>query len=116
MTGVEILATNEVAVEFAFNWTAFFICFGAIFVIFVLCGIIISARLDDWKQLLIGVIAGTILGALFGSLFGSCLETPTEYETQYKVTISDSVPMNSFLNKYEIVDQEGKIYTVRERD
>lgn len=28
MTGVEILAMEEVAVEFAFNWTAFFISFG----------------------------------------------------------------------------------------
>lgn len=34
---------------------------------------------------------------------------------EYKVIISDEVSMNEFLDKYEIIDQEGKIYTVRER-
>ena len=35
-------------------------------------------------------------------------------ETHYQVTIEDSVPMKSFLEKYEIVDQEGQILTIRE--
>ena len=36
--------------------------------------------------------------------------------TPPKVTINDSVSMNEFLDKYEILDQEGKIYTVKERE
>ena len=35
---------------------------------------------------------------------------------EYKVTIDDSVSMNEFLDKYEILDQEGKIYTVKEKN
>lgn len=35
---------------------------------------------------------------------------------EYKVIINDSVSMNEFLDKYEILDQEGKIYTVREKE
>ena len=35
---------------------------------------------------------------------------------EYKVTIDDSVSMNEFLDKYEIIDQEGKIYTVKEKE
>ena len=35
---------------------------------------------------------------------------------EYKVTIDDSVSMNEFLDKYEILDQEGKIYTVKEKE
>ncbi len=35
---------------------------------------------------------------------------------KYKVTIDDSVSMNEFLDKYEILDQEGKIYTVKEKE
>lgn len=35
---------------------------------------------------------------------------------EYKVTIDNSVSMNEFLDKYEILDQEGKIYTVKERE
>ena len=40
----------------------------------------------------------------------------TKYETQYKVTISDEVKMDEFCEKYEIIEQDGKIYTVRERN
>ena len=35
---------------------------------------------------------------------------------EYKVTIDDSVSMNEFLDKYEILDQEGKIYTIKEKN
>ena len=38
------------------------------------------------------------------------------HHIEYKVTIDDSVSMNEFLDKYEILDQEGKIYTVKERE
>ena len=37
-------------------------------------------------------------------------------EKHYQVTIEDSVSMNEFLEKYEIVDQEGQIITVKERE
>lgn len=47
---------------------------------------------------------------------GITFETPSKYETQYKVAVSDEVLMNEFNEKYEIVEQEGKIYTVRERN
>ena len=116
MTGVEILATQEVATAFTFNWIASFICFGVIFTIFILVGVAMSIRFDDWKQILVGLIVGTILGVVFGGVFSSGLKTPIEFENQYKVTISDEVPMNEFIERYEIIDTEGKIYTVRERD
>ena len=35
---------------------------------------------------------------------------------EYKVTIDNSVPMTEFYQRYEILDQEGKIYTVKERE
>jgi len=34
---------------------------------------------------------------------------------EYKVTISDDVGFNEFNKKYEVVEQEGEIYTIRER-
>lgn len=36
-------------------------------------------------------------------------------ETTYKVIVSDDISVNKFLEKYEIVSIEGKIYEVRER-
>ena len=53
------------------------------------------------------------------SILFVCACVPNEnsiHHTEYKVTIDDSVSMNEFLDKYEILDQEGKIYTVKERE
>ena len=117
MTGVEILAMEEVATKFAYNWTVFLIVAGVFFSILTVAGfIIMTSNCGSWKDLLIGAIIGLLVGAGFGAIAGSGEKTPTEYETQYKVTISDEVPMNDFLERYEIIDQEGKIYTVRDRN
>lgn len=115
MTGVDILAAEEVAVEFAFNWTWFWIVFGVAGLVAVIAFIALAIKygvgLEDLKcaslLLLIGVIGGM--------LFGVGGQTPTKYETQYKVTVSDEVSMTDFLERYEIIEIEGKIFTVREK-
>lgn len=114
MNGVEILAMEEVAVSFGFNWSAFWIAFGIILGILSIIGIIASIKFYDWSCAVGLIVLGVIFGLFFGGLSGDELETPAEYETRYKVTISDEVSMNDFLERYEILDQEGKIYTVRE--
>ncbi len=116
MTGVEILATEEVAIDFVFNWTAFWIAAGVIFTLCCVVGIFISIADYDCTGLVACIIVGAIFSCLIGYLAGACEAKPTKYETHYKVTISDEVSMSEFTEKYEIVDQEGKIYTIRERD
>lgn len=39
----------------------------------------------------------------------------TKYQTRYVVTISDNVNFNEFNSRYEIVKQEGLIYTIVEK-
>ena len=39
---------------------------------------------------------------------------PEPEHTRYKVTISDEVNLVEFLERYEILDTEGEIYTIRE--
>ena len=116
MTGVEILATQEVATAFTFNWVGCFVWFGVSIGLFLVVGAIAGIVHDDVSIFGAMVIAGIIFGVGLGMVIGFFDGTPTEYETQYKVTISDEVSMNKFLEKYEIIDQECKIYTVRERD
>jgi hypothetical protein len=45
---------------------------------------------------------------------GICV-VKTHPETQYQVIIDESVSMSEFFEKYEIIEQEGKIYTVKEK-
>lgn len=58
-------------------------------------------------------IFAIVAGALAIIFF--CNIPEKKYETRYQVTIDDSVIMNEFQSKYEIIEVEGKIYTVRER-
>lgn len=117
MSGVEILATEEVVVAWAsWNWKGFLLTVGLAFFVGIIAGILAGAS-DDWG---LGVIIFLVVfiagGALFGTLVGCTTGEPVEYETQYKVVIDDSVSINEFTEKYEIIDQDGKIYIVREKE
>lgn len=116
MNGVEILATQEVAVAFCFNWLSFWITIAIVMGMCLAIGCLGSLAENDFSFLIAFCIVGALFGILFGMIFGSADRKQTEYEMQYKVSITDEVSMNEFLEKYEIIDQEGKIYTVRERE
>ena len=117
MTGVEILSTAEVAVAFGFNWVAFWVITGLLIFAGLVFGLVIAGKYAyDWQLIPALMFVGIIGGLLIGGPIGFASGEPTAHETQYKVTVSDEVSMNDFLERYEIIDQEGKIYTVRERD
>ena len=109
MTGVEILATGEGATSFEPNGFAF---------VLVLAFCIIWGIVSGFKSkecglgALMGGIVGIAAGLFAGVLVGI---TEIEYYPTYKVTISDEVSMNEFMDKYEILNQDGKIYTIKER-
>lgn len=115
MTGVEILAMEEVVAEYAFNLKAYLICLAVAMIFCGVIGLVTSIPNNIWQGTLVGICVGLVAGAIIGQL-PAWTTLPKEYETQYKVTISDEVSMNDFVSRYEIIDQEGKIYTVRERN
>lgn len=119
MPGVDILAVEEVAVEFALNWTVFlfWIIFGAVIVGTLIYTItkVVSGEYS-WPFIPLLLICFSLVGGSFGMALADAFKTPTKYEYHYKVTISPEVSMVTFMDKYEIVDTEGRIYTVRERE
>ena len=116
MTGIEILASQEVATAWTYNWAVFWIPACALMIIFVAIGIWEAIQECNVVYFFMVLLFGTIISFFGGLGVVGITETPIAYETQYKVTISDEVSMNDFLECYEIVSQEGKIYTVRERN
>ena len=116
MNGIEILAAQKVATAWTFSWTGFFIMFGIAIGLFVIGGCIAGFVHRDVKLCGAVIGIGVLVSIFFGMLIGYDVKEPTKYETQYKITISDEVPMNEFLERYEIISQEGKIYTVREKE
>lgn len=116
MAGVEILHSSEVFVSGGFNEEIFAIVLIASVVIGYVIGAIISIINLDAVFVLFGSLIGVVLGLLSGAIMGNVLPYPEVYETHYKVSISDEVSINEFLEEYEIIDQEGKIYTVKEKE
>lgn len=115
MPGVEILSSNEVATEYAFNWAAYGIVACVIFAILVIVGITRAISYHDVTELKVCILLGIAAGIVLGSPWGSILQRPTNYVTEHKVIVSDEVPMTKFYERYEIVEQDGKIFTVREK-
>lgn len=115
MNGVEILTSAQVATEWASNWTAFWIMFCVIFGGTLVIGAIASINECDGTYVVLGSILGVIFGCILGVAGAVMFETPTTHETQYKVTISDEVSMTDFYEHYEVIEQDGKIFTVREK-
>ena len=116
MTGVEILASSEVLVSGGFDTTSFIL--GTLLFVVISCvtGTVISCITCEEDWILRCTLIGLIPACMFGMVSGYASAESEEYETHYKVLISDEVSMNEFLEEYEIIDQEGKIYTVKERE
>ena len=113
MTGVEILAIEQVATAFGFNWSTYlFLITISAAMASLLFGVVFFQEYSGWG-FLIGFGIGVAIAGLI-ALVPSCNTRPIEYTTQYKVIISDEVQMNDFLSRYEIISTEGRIYTVRE--
>lgn len=117
MNGIEILAIEQAAVDYGFGW-ALFIMLGPLFSLLFVTVAWLLAEENNFSRLgtNLSVCVGIVIALALAAFIGVVSETgaPTEFETHYKVTISDEVSMNEFLERYEIVDQDGRIYIVRE--
>ena len=94
--------------------------FGSILLMSILCAWFLAAAIvalfallkygcDSWKEFAILIICVVLF------IVCCCLIPEDKYETRYQVAVDNSVSMNEFQDKYEIIEVEGKIYTVKER-
>ena len=117
MNGVEILAQSTIyETEYSYWWLFALLALG--FLAGITLAIVIWKRdgfnADGIKVLIAMTLSGFFLGLLFTD--ASEHETDTVDHIEYKVIVADDVNFADFMDKYEILDQEGKIYTVRERE
>ena len=111
MNGVEVLSEKIIYNTILPGWCLVIGLAG----FFVFLVVTIMFLLDGYN------IAGSVCCILMASsIIIACLTTiSNENSIKYieqKVTIDKSVPMVEFYDKYKILDQEGRIYTVRERN
>lgn len=109
MNGVIILNSYESLTNFDSILLMSILCAWSLAAAIVALFALLKYGCDSWKEFAILVVC-VVLFIVCG-----CLIPEDKYETHYQVTVDDSVSMNEFQNKYEIIEVEGKIYTVRER-
>jgi hypothetical protein len=109
MTGVEILSSTIFYKTILPEWV-FIITFVGIFCFFVST---LFCLLEGKKLLTVIFLIMTIISIILTTLTTTFSDTIDHIK--YKVIIEDSVSMNEFYEYYEVIEQEGKIFTVRER-
>ena len=117
MEGVTILNEFEVVTKTVFSSESFW--WGALIGagIGLIVAIVSGLGEISWLAFFTGLgVFCTFLGLLVGLLGGFVLAPePVEYETRYEVSIDETVNMQEFMDRYEIIETRGSIYTVREK-
>jgi len=119
MNGVEILFQEEVVVKTVFNWKLVLSILPIIFMVFLVAFGLMQYKenvFKSWKKTIIVTFIAFLIESVFVLPVGFEFDKPKTYKTQYKVTISEEVSMTDFNEKYEILEKEGKIYTIQEKD
>lgn len=109
MDGVIILNSyeklaNASDIFFVFVWGSVF----AMLALSLLC-LFIKDKACDILTVIFAIVAGALAVILFFNI------PEKKLETCYQVIVDDSVSMNEFHSKYELIKVESKIYTVKER-
>lgn len=109
--GITVLSQNEIMVTPI--WTETIIM---IEIIIFIISIIIALSVNQKIIKTIFEISSICCIALFIiGMFCTVFVTKGTGKYAYKVTISDEVNFVEFNNKYEIIDQDGLIYTIKEK-
>lgn len=111
LDGITLLDTGTKVVSYTWGWSwgGFIAAIFAIFliVVFILCTI-------DGIGGEIFLVAGIFVMML--SIFIFAHAKPAKTINTYSVIIDDSVLMTEFYDKYEVLNIQGKIFTITERE
>lgn len=77
----------------------------------------------EWKtdskisllSLTLGIVAGLAIGSIFG-IEVVAKEEVVRTDIYYEIQFTQEVSFEEFYNRYEIIEQRGKIYTIKEKD
>lgn len=113
MQGVTILSeTQLVKLGTGFN-KAFFILF--VCTVFFLVLALVAAN-KKWEAIFEGLFWSLVMIGGLLTFLAFCICCPKYYYKQYKVLIDDNVSFTEIHEKYEVVDQEGLIYTLNSKE
>lgn len=113
MEGVEILSQTPSyfysAMTYGLIWVAFCSIVGYII------GYIKGGVWQNIAGMLIGLCVGFILTIIFILIYDTIIPKQSD-EYIYEVMVDNTVKLNEFYEKYEIIDQDGNIFEVKLRE
>lgn len=119
MQGIEILNSKEVVIKEKFNWKWFGISNILTWITVAISGILIIATSPNIKDPAVTVVSliifGFIYGLFFGGITGSLRAIPILLRTEYKAALLDESVISKLEEKYEIINRDGKLLTIREK-
>lgn len=109
--GITVLAQNP-----EMGNGSFIIPFLIALAIFEIIALFTAIAEDDIAVFLILSFFGVMLSGAIGTFSSEFNREPIPGKYIYEVTIDESVNFNEVYEKYEIISQNGKIYTIKEKD
>lgn len=110
---MRVLSEELVPIAYEFNTIWFWVC---IIAGLILIAIAVAVSYDDIPKFTIFIIsiAFLLFSILIGLLLGGGFAIPSEYESHYKIIVDDTVTVNEFLDRYELLERDGEILIVKE--
>ena len=112
MSGVNILATETIEVVHPMLHTMGWIAVPMILIGAILTIIGIAADCEECGLAGLTMVVLSFIIAITSAIAGQYITVPA-YQ-KYEVILEDSVSMNEFMNRYEVLEQRGQIYVVKE--
>lgn len=113
MDGVKILNTNPP--ERFVGAFIYIIGFIALAFLFSFTEIVFNDFFADAKiNIIVSIVVAIIIGSVIGYIIWNYDKKEVLPET-YDVTIDESVSFREFDKKYEVIERNGEIYTIKER-
>lgn len=114
MDGITILDTGEYIVKYASGFDILFFMSLSIVIIFIVT-LIYFCFLGSGEDFFPIAIFFIILGIYFSFKTWQCGGEKITIP-EYKVTIDSSITYKDFTNKYKVIEQEGQIYTIIDKE
>lgn len=105
---MEILNVGSATISYLGGWSASVI----ILILMGISCIIIGFVSNNENVFMALMVFGMLI--LFGAYYDYTTNNPVKVTT-YQVILDDSISYNEFVEKYEVIKQEGRIYTVYEK-
>ena len=110
LEGMELLSVKDVSIPLLAGILTEIICLAI-----VVCSIYLLIMSFKKRDVIVVLFSLLFIGS--GVFLSSLIvDEVTNSNFIYKVAVSDSVSLNEFYENYEILEVDGKIYTIKEKE